>query len=116
MKWCVDVDGVITANPYFWAWWIYELRKNNQKVIILTSRNPNRKEKTKVELANWGITYDEIYFMDSELPRGYDTQAKWKVDMVKILKPDIWVDNEFKSYERTLGVSTDVKGVTRIEI
>ncbi len=114
--WVFDVDSVITANPESIKWWIYHLRKNGHKIEIVTSRNPKRIKETKLELIFWGIKYDGIYFMPKKLKRDFTTQAKWKVKIIKLLKPDIWVDNNFKIYERALGVNTEVEGVCRIEV
>ena len=116
MHWVFDIDSVITANPESIKWWIYHLRKNGHKIDIVTSRNPKRKKETIEELKFWGIDYDEIFFMSKKLKRDFTTQALWKVKVVKILKPDIWVDNNFKIYERALGVNTEVEGVCRIEV
>lgn len=118
MIWCFDIDGVINANPDFFKWWTYQLKKkmNTNRVIILTARNPSRQSETMRELEFFGITYDEIHFMEPELERDYKTQALWKVSKVKELKPHIWLDNDFKVYENVLGVELDTPGTERLLI
>ncbi len=116
MLWVFDLDDCITTNPDFFKWWIYQLRKNGHQIIILTARNPRRRQETLEELEFWGIKYNLIYFMDDDMARDFTTQAKWKLKKIKEIKPNIWLDNNFKIYKRALGVDTDVKGVCKIEI
>jgi len=116
MRWAFDIDSVITANPEFFRWWIYHLKKSKQEVFIVTARNPKREQETIFELEDWHIPYDKIYFMPDILPRDFSDQAMWKKKKIKELKIDIWVDDNFKIYRRALGISTDIKGVTKIEI
>jgi predicted glycosyltransferase len=116
MRWVFDIDSVITANPDFFKWWIYHLRKNGHEVLIVTGRNPARKSETKEELKMWGISYDSISFMPKSLPRDFRTQAEWKLRQIEEIKPDVWVDDNFKIYEQGLGISMTVEGVVRIEI
>jgi hypothetical protein len=118
MKWAFDMDGVITANPDFFKWFTYHLKKrgNSNEVYIVSSRNPQRKKESIKELNNWGISYDELYTMPSNMARDYLTQAVWKIETVCKLKPEVWMDNEFKVYERVLGIKLDTPGTERIQI
>ena len=116
MRWAFDVDGVITANPDFFRWWINQLRKNGQIIYILTARNPSRVAETGKELKELGIKYDGVCYMPEDSQRDYKTQAEWKKSVVKDLKIDIWVDNEFKVYKRCCGVSFSDVTATMIQI
>lgn len=121
MKWLIDLDGVITANPSFWKWWVYHLRKkpNHCWVGILTARNPKRVDETLEELKFWGIEYDEIYFMDAALARSFKSQGEWKRNMLLEIQPDVWVEDQLKVYERACGVDFSVlleKGLEIIKI
>jgi len=112
MKWCIDIDGVITANPDFFEWFTFHLLKklNDNKVYIITSRNPERKEETINELKHWGISYDELKFMPKDFTRDNVTQGNWKKDTVQALGADIWFDNDFKWYEKECGIDfSDLK-------
>jgi hypothetical protein len=104
MNYAIDVDGVISTNPDFFKFLTYILHKNGDWIDIISSRNPKRVDETKKELIHWGITYDELHMMSSMMPRDYKTQGEWKVSKIAELKTDIWIDNEFKVYEKVLGV------------
>jgi hypothetical protein len=118
MRWAFDLDGVITANPEFFKWWIYHLRskRNRHLVYIITARNPERLIETEAELKFWGIQYDELRFMEGDEPRTLEAQADWKVRMILDIMPQVWVDNDFKIYEQACNIRTDIQGVTKIEI
>ena len=116
MRWVFDVDGVITANPDFFRWWIYQLRKNGHKVFILTARNPNRRGETVNELKFWGIAYEDLYFMQDGMSRDLATQASWKLSKIAEIHPDVWVDDNFKIYKQVLGAEMAVPGVINLEI
>lgn len=111
MIWAFDLDGVITANPDFFKWFTYNLKKkgNDNDIHIVTARNPGREIETLQELMFWGIAYDELHMMDKKLKRDYKTQGEWKNYMVKIINADIWFDNDFKVYEKVCGVKLDAK-------
>ena len=116
--WAIDIDGVITANPDFFKWLTFHLKKklNNNKVYIVTSRNPERYKETIIELEHWGIRYDELCFMPKELTRDNRTQGNWKKDTVQALNADIWFDNDFKWYERECKIDFSDLNCERIEI
>lgn len=105
MKWCIDLDGVITSNPDFFKWWTYQLKKrgNDNEIHILTARNPSRYHETIIELANWGIYYDHLHTMSKTMERGLKNLGIWKRDKILEIKPDIWIENEIKTYKE-LGV------------
>jgi hypothetical protein len=108
MRWCIDLDGVITSNPDFFRWWTYQLKKKGNKngIHILTARNPSRIEETIRELEFWGISYDQLHTMDESEPRGLNNLGIWKLNMIIEIKPDIWIENEIKAY-KAVGVDFD---------
>lgn len=123
MVWAIDIDGVITSNPDFFKWWTYQLTKkgNSNVVYIVSSRNPSRISETFNELYKWGITFDKYFYMGEsgkKLKRDWKTQAKWKIDIIRTLRPHVWIDNDFKMYERVFKMNLDelVPGVERIQI
>lgn len=105
MKWVIDLDGVINANPDFFKWWTFHLKKkgNNNEIHILTARNPSRVEETKSELDFWGIKYDYLHTMTDLFDRKLFTLGEWKRNKILELKPDVWIENELKTY-KAIGV------------
>lgn len=111
MRWCFDIDGVITANPAAIAWLTYHLLKNenNNEVYILTWRDGSdekRRAETEQDLGRFGIVYTKLIMA----PRRFDnlrTAAFWKVSQLDELKVDIWFDDEIKNYKRDLGIDLD---------
>jgi uncharacterized HAD superfamily protein len=118
MIWCFDLDGVITTNPDFFKVLTYWLKKkrNENKVFILTARNPKRKKETIKWLARFNIYHDDVIFMPRQLTRDFTTQGKWKKDVVSVLNADLWFDNDFKWYERECGIDFSSLKTERIEI
>lgn len=116
MVYAIDLDGVIVANPDFWKWFTFKLHVNKQWIDIVSSRNPERTEETKAELKHWGITYDDLHMMSSQMARDFKTQGEWKRDKVMQLKSDIWFDNEFKIYEELMEVDFSECTAERITI
>ena len=112
------MDGVITSNPDFFRWWTYQLKKkgNDNEIHILTARNPSRKEETIRELEFWGISYDHIHTMDEGMVRGTFNLGAWKIGTVYKIKPDIWLDNEIKTYKEWGLVFSLIKDVEIINI
>ncbi len=111
MRWALDLDGTITANPHFFQWWTYQLAKSGHEIVILTARNPGREKETEKELKKWDITYDQLCMMDEDMPRAYEAQGQWKLEMVVGGEIDVWVDNDFKIYEEVCGVDlSEYKG------
>lgn len=111
MIWIADIDGVITANPSAMAWLTWHLKKNeNQNTIyILTWRdgsNPDRKIQTKEDLDRWGIVYDDLIMADKRF-KTLKEAAIWKIDKVRELKADIWLDDELKIYKRDYSFDLD---------
>lgn len=118
MKWCFDLDGVITTNPDFFKLLTYFLKKkrNHNEVIILSARNPSRQEETINELKAWNISYDRVIFMPTDLTRDSRTQGNWKKATILGLNADLWFDNDFKWYERDCGIDFSDLKCERIEI
>lgn len=112
MKWAIDIDGVITANPQAMSWLTHHLCKNEnkQEVLIVTWRDgsdPVRVEQTLRELETFGIFYNEIVMA----PRKFTdakTAAFWKIAKITELGINIWVDDELKMYRRDFGIDLDL--------
>lgn len=101
MKWALDIDGTIDANPQFFAWLTYRLKKpgNTNEVVVITCRNPKRWSGTIAELQSWGILYDSVIMMPAEHPRDHKALLEWKLERLKLVEPDIWMDDEIKLYK-----------------
>jgi len=121
LVWCWDLDGVITAYPEVFSWFSWHLKKNeNYNVIyILTGRfgSSLRKSETIEDLIFFKIKYDFLIMA----PNKFDDlkeEAKWKIDRVKEAEADIWVDNDFKLYQKNCGIDLDksLPNVARIWI
>jgi len=110
MRWVLDIDGCIASNPDFFAFLTYTLTKkgNSHEVVILTARNPDHMVETIYQLREWGIKFDDIVFMENDTPRDFKSQMEWKIAKINDLKPDVWVDNDFKIYKQLLGVDLDM--------
>lgn len=110
-KWAIDLDGVITANPPAMAWLTYHLLKNenDNEIYILTWRNGSdatRRDETLKDLTRFGISYTDLIMA----PRKFKTlrmAAFWKINQIKKLGINIWVDDELKSYIRDLGIDIE---------
>ncbi len=108
MKWAIDIDGVITANPAAFSFLTYHLNKNENSdtVIILTWRDgsdPERRKQTMEELDIFGIYYNQVIMA----PKKFDNiraAALWKISKMKELGINIWIDDEIKMYIRDLGI------------
>lgn len=70
MKVALDVDGTISEHPELFALLSASLRAAGHPVVVLTYRDPDRVEHTRMQLAGWGITYDEIVFATSLSSKG----------------------------------------------
>jgi len=118
LKIILDIDGVISTNPQFFSLLTYFLTKkrNEHIVYILTARNPKRRDETYNILREWNISFNEVFFMPSDLARDFRTQGKWKKDTVQALNADLWFDNDFKWYEKECGIDFSDLKCTRIEI
>src|SRR3990167_5563867 len=111
MTFCIDIDGVITANPEALKWLTFHLCKNENKnkVYIISWRDgsdPERVKETKANLELFGITYHELIMAPRKL-FNLRSAAYWKIKKIKELKVDIWMDDELKTYRRDLGVNID---------
>ena len=106
----IDIDGVITANPAALSWLTYHLCKNeNQnKVYIISWRNGTDKDRTREtieDLRRFNITYHQIIMA----PAKYSARvaAYWKINKLRELKIDIWLDDEIKIYTRDFKIPLD---------
>ncbi len=122
MKWCIDIDGVITANPAVFGWLTYHLTKNenNQTIIILSWRDgsdPERVKETEKELEEFGIRYNQLVMAPRRFPNARVAMF-WKIAKIAELEVDIWLDDEIKSYKRDYSINLDrlLPGVQKIWI
>ena len=104
MKVVIDFDGTITANPDFFRHLVYLLYKNEVQIYILSAAKLERNITS--DLIKWGITTVAISLME---PHNSDwkKQMQWKIAKVKAYEADIWIDNDFKMWDRIFQV--DVK-------
>ncbi|MEZ6139076.1 MAG: hypothetical protein R3B84_00760 [Zavarzinella sp.] len=65
MKIAIDIDGTITEHPEFFAKLSSAFHAVGHYIIILTFRDPEREAETKVQLAGWGIIFDELVIAPS---------------------------------------------------
>jgi uncharacterized HAD superfamily protein len=65
MKVALDIDGTISEHPEFFAVLSSALRAAGHRVLVLTYRDPNHADTTKVQLAGWGIEFDELIIASS---------------------------------------------------
>lgn len=108
LKWAIDLDGVITANPQALSWLTYHLLKNenNNEVYILTWRNgsdPIRRLETTDDLTRFGIQFTELVMAPQKF-RSVRVAAFWKISQVLNLGIDMWLDDELKSFSRDLNI------------
>lgn len=59
----LDIDGVITADPGRFSALSLHLMKSGMDVRIVTSRSAQAKRETEQELAAFGISYSELFFL-----------------------------------------------------
>ena len=111
MKVIIDLDGTITANPDFFRLLIHLLSKNGVEVHILTARKPSRNKETNKEFEMLGLlALDDnpiTAHSMSEHSSDWKKQMQWKIDEAIKIKPDMWIDNDFKMWDRIYQV--DVK-------
>ena len=60
MKIALDVDGVVSEAPVFFATLTRSLRASGHKVYILTDFDEHYRKHREAELQGWGIAYDEL--------------------------------------------------------
>jgi hypothetical protein len=66
----LDLDGLLDERPDFFAFLTAALRAGEHFVAVLTYRDPGRRTHTEVQLAGWGIGYDELHFARSLSDKG----------------------------------------------
>lgn len=122
MKWAIDIDGVITANPAVFSWLTYHLTKNenDQTIIVLSWRDgsdPERVKETERELEEFGIRYNQLVMAPRKFPNARVAMF-WKIAKIAELCIDIWMDDEIKIYKRDYGINLDrlLPGVQKIWI
>jgi len=122
LKWAIDLDGVITANPAALSWLTYHLLKNENRnfIYILTWRDGSddkRCKETLSDLKMFGISYNQLIMAPKRLS-GIKSAAFWKISKIKELDINIWMDDELKNYHRDLGIDLDrlLPDVIKIQI
>ncbi len=65
MKVALDIDGTISERPEFFALLSSALRAAGHSVLVLTYRDPDRREATERQLASWSIEFDELVIATS---------------------------------------------------
>jgi ribonucleotide monophosphatase NagD (HAD superfamily) len=83
LKVALDVDGVITKAPEFFATLTAALRQAGHEVYILTDHDETLREAREEELAGWGVEYDclvitrrkQAFFEDLEMDVALDDEA-----------------------------------------
>ena len=88
MKIAIDIDGVISAYPQFFAALTNGL-KGKAEIFILTGRDPSEqsRRKTEKELEKWGIHFEHLIF----------SGQKSKVIMENEI--DIFIENEDEQFQ-----------------
>jgi hypothetical protein len=66
----LDVDGLLDEHPAFFSLLSGVFSSGGHFVAILTFRDPAALSRTEKQLAEWGITYDEIHFAHSLSDKG----------------------------------------------
>jgi hypothetical protein len=111
MRFAIDLDGVITANPSAMSWLTYHLCKNENKheVYIITWRNGGdveRKNETIRDLEKMGIYYHKLIMADTKIPN-MRVACFWKVQQMRENKINIWMDDDIKIYKRDYGIDVN---------
>ncbi len=70
MKIALDIDGTISDQPTFFSFLSVALRAAGHQILILTYRDPAKNEATRVQLAAWGIVFDELVIAESLSAKG----------------------------------------------
>ena len=67
MKIALDIDGVISAYPQFFAALTNAL-KGRAEIFILSNRDPSEQSRraTEEELGKWGIWYEHLIFLNKK--------------------------------------------------
>lgn len=95
----IDYDGTITSNYNFYVQLTAMLIKSGHQVIVLSGCNPTRVKEIYMDLAHKGITYHKLISRPKQVNSGPQNIGKWKHEMLKYLKVDLWIDNEVKNYK-----------------
>lgn len=61
----LDIDGTISEHPEFFALLSTAFRAAGHRILVLTYRDPAKTERTKAQLAGWGVTFDELVIAGS---------------------------------------------------
>ncbi len=70
MRVALDIDGTISEHPAFFAALSVALRAAGHHVLVLTYRDPDRREATIVQLAAWGVAFDQLVIARSLEAKG----------------------------------------------
>ena len=61
----IDIDGTITLDPMFFAQLSRGIRERGGYVHVVSSRSREGRSETLIELAEYGISFDELYLLPS---------------------------------------------------
>lgn len=81
----LDLDGLLDERPDFFAFLTVALRATGHFVAVLTYRDPESRARTEVQLAGWGIVYDELHFALS---------LSYKGRLCRELNIDVYFDDQ----------------------
>jgi hypothetical protein len=71
MRIALDIDGTLDEHPAFFAFLSTVLRASGHTVLILTYRDPLRRQQAEDQLAGWGIVFDELHIARSLGDKGH---------------------------------------------
>jgi hypothetical protein len=70
MNIALDIDGTISERPDFFAELSTSFRRAGHRVLVLTYRDPARADATRVQLAAWGVEFDQLVIAPSLNSKG----------------------------------------------
>jgi hypothetical protein len=96
----LDLDGLLDERPDFFAFLTAALRAAGHFVVVLTYRDPDRRERTQAQLAGWGIVHDELHFARSLIDKGR---------LCRELAIDLYFDDQDECIQDVLETTTVFK-------
>ena len=84
----IDLDHTITDFPEFFAFLSGVLRDGGHRVYVVSFRDPADLDKSKAEVASYGISCDEVYH-----PRDGEDIPVFKARMARELELDAFFDD-----------------------
>jgi uncharacterized HAD superfamily protein len=84
MRIALDIDGTITDHLEFFRFLSTALRGHGHWIVIITYRSASARVRTEQELAQWGIVYDELYFVEA---------FEGKAHLCKLMEIDVFFED-----------------------